>query len=192
MRHSSFAIAALLCLVLGGGARAAECTNCTGTGILVKKCPDCGGKGNHQCQFCKGMELRGTDRSTGVIVCTTCGGRGWFRGAAGGRVPCKRCQGKGRFKCPKCVRGIITCKTCSGAGQLTSKCPVCAGTGKVAAGANKDALRAERARLAKRLEELRAQFAEIRKRLAEIDKQLGIKPPAPDHNKPPEKDDEDF
>jgi hypothetical protein len=187
-----YTIPVLLILSLAGAARAAECTNCTGTGILVKKCDACGGNGNYQCKFCKGLELRGTGNSTGVIVCITCRGRGSFRGAAGGRVPCKRCQGKGRFKCPKCIRGRLNCKTCSAAGQLTRKCPLCTGTGKVAAGANKDALRAEKARLSERLTELRAELAKLRKRLAEIDAELGIKPPPQDPKKPPENDDEDF
>jgi hypothetical protein len=203
-RPSSVFAAALLVLLAVGRTRAGEtapCPDCRGSGKLQNRCEKCQGAGKLECAFCKGKQ-RGrsnADRSTGVISCTDCAGKGFLIGAAGGQVKCARCRGAGAFQCPKCHDGQCQCEACGGTGKTSTPCPRCAGTGRIRVAGDPEILKleAERADLRLRIAQLTKEIETLKKRLGELDSKMGtlvpaerIPPKQGDPKLPPRKEDD--
>lgn len=107
-----------------------ECRYCRGAGKLTSTCVKCRGKGELSCEFCYDKYRKKPREAVGIIDCTDCRGFGYIRGS-GGKIPCKRCQRVGKFRCVHCKGGVVECPSCKGTRRTTRECSRCKGSGKL-------------------------------------------------------------
>jgi hypothetical protein len=94
------------------GVRSFVVTQCKMKATTCRTCVDAPRKGRVKCECCDG---------TGERVCRLCAGDGIAERDALRVARCLRCQGRGRRRCPRCVRGWMDCPTWGGNGLVIAE-----------------------------------------------------------------------